>query len=85
MAKEARLRYANVYRTRQDPYGEAEVVAVFRANLAAGRASTVNGSEEQIHRDYVYAGDVARANVLALEGLALKGPAPSGRTTPGPA
>src|ERR687896_2613964 len=60
------LRYANVYGPRQDPHGEAGVVAIFSGNLAAGRASKINGSGEQT-RDYVYAGDVARANVLALE------------------
>jgi UDP-glucose 4-epimerase len=61
------LRYANVYGPRQDPHGEAGVVAIFCGNLAAGRTSTVNGSGEQ-SRDYVYVGDVARANILALEG-----------------
>ena len=61
------LRYANVYGPRQDPHGEAGVVAIFCGNLAAGRTSTINGSGEQT-RDYVYVGDVARANVLALEG-----------------
>lgn len=60
------LRYANVYGPRQDPHGEAGVVAIFCGNLAAGRASTINGSGEQT-RDYVYVEDVARANVLALE------------------
>jgi UDP-glucose 4-epimerase len=66
------LRYANVYGPRQDPHGEAGVVAIFSGNLAAGRASKINGSGEQT-RDYVYAGDVARANVLALEGEAPNG------------
>jgi UDP-glucose 4-epimerase len=61
------LRYANVYGPRQDPHGEAGVVAIFCGNMAAGRTSTINGSGEQ-SRDYVYVGDVARANVLALEG-----------------
>jgi UDP-glucose 4-epimerase len=60
------LRYANVYGPRQDPHGEAGVVAIFCGNLAAGQTSTINGTGEQT-RDYVYVGDVARANVLALE------------------
>ena len=62
----AALRYANVYGPRQDPQGEAGVVAIFSRNLAAQRTSTINGGGEQT-RDYVYVGDVARANVLALE------------------
>jgi UDP-glucose 4-epimerase len=62
----AALRYANVYGPRQDPHGEAGVVAIFCGNLAADRPSTINGTGEQT-RDYVYVGDVARANVLALE------------------
>jgi UDP-glucose 4-epimerase len=60
------LRCANVYGPRQDPHGEAGVVAIFCGNLAEGRTSTINGTGEQT-RDYVYVGDVARANVLALE------------------
>jgi UDP-glucose 4-epimerase len=66
------LRYANVYGPRQDPHGEAGVVAIFSGNLAAGRTSTINGAGEQT-RDYVYVGDVAQANVLALEGDAPSG------------
>ncbi len=62
----AALRYANVYGPRQDPHGEAGVVAIFCGNLALGRASRINGTGEQT-RDYVYVEDVARANVLALE------------------
>jgi UDP-glucose 4-epimerase len=61
------LRYANVYGPRQDPHGEAGVVAIFSANLAAQRISTINGTGEQT-RDYVYVRDVAHANVLAVEG-----------------
>ncbi len=66
------LRYANVYGPRQDPHGEAGVVAIFCGNLAADRESTINGSGEQT-RDYIYVGDVAAANVLALEGEAPSG------------
>jgi UDP-glucose 4-epimerase len=62
----AALRYANVYGPRQDPHGEAGVVAIFCGNLVGGRPSTINGTGEQT-RDYVYVGDVAWANVLALE------------------
>jgi UDP-glucose 4-epimerase len=61
------LRYSNVYGPRQDPHGEAGEVAIFSGNLAEGNTSTINGTGEQT-RDYVYVEDVARANVLALEG-----------------
>jgi UDP-glucose 4-epimerase len=60
------LRYANVYGPRQDPHGEAGVVAIFTGRMLAGEPVTVNGDGKQT-RDYVYVGDVARANVLALE------------------
>ena len=60
------LRYGNVYGPRQDPHGEAGVVAIFCGNLVTDKASTINGTGEQT-RDYVYVEDVARANVLALE------------------
>ena len=69
----AALRYANVYGPRQDPHGEAGVVAIFSGNLAAGRPSRIFGTGEQT-RDYVYVEDVARANVLALEGDPPPGP-----------
>ena len=49
------LRYSNVYGPRQDPHGEAGVVANFCGNLAADKASTISSSGEQT-RDYVYAG-----------------------------
>ena len=68
----AALRYANVYGPRQDPQGEAGVVAIFCGNLAADRTSTINGTGEQT-RDYVYVGDVVRANILALEDRAPSG------------
>jgi len=59
------LRYANVYGPRQDPAGEAGVVAIFCHRLLSGQAPIVNGDGEQT-RDYVYVQDVAAANVLAL-------------------
>lgn len=58
------LRYANVYGPRQDPLGEAGVVAIFTAKMLAGEAIVVNGDGEQT-RDFVFVGDVARANLLA--------------------
>ncbi len=58
------LRYANVYGPRQDPHGEAGVVAIFCQRMLAGEALVVFGDGRQT-RDYVYVGDVAQANVLA--------------------
>jgi UDP-glucose 4-epimerase len=58
------LRYANVYGPRQDPHGEAGVVAVFCQRLLDGKSITVYGTGEQT-RDYVFVGDVAAANVAA--------------------
>jgi UDP-glucose 4-epimerase len=60
------LRYANVYGPRQNPHGEAGVIAIFSTLLLAGGAPVINGSGSQT-RDYVYVGDVVRANLLALE------------------
>jgi UDP-glucose 4-epimerase len=60
------LRYANVYGPRQDPHGEAGVVAIFCGRLLEGRPCTIYGDGGQT-RDYVFVGDVARANVLAAE------------------
>jgi UDP-glucose 4-epimerase len=62
----AALRYANVYGPRQDPHGEAGVVAIFCGRLLERRPCTINGDGGQT-RDYVYVGDVARANLLAAE------------------
>jgi UDP-glucose 4-epimerase len=59
------LRYSNVYGPRQNPHGEAGVVAIFCKKLLAGEPATINGDGRYI-RDYVYGPDVARANVLAL-------------------
>ena len=59
------LRYGNVYGPRQDPHGEAGVVAIFLGALAAGEQARIFGDGTQT-RDYVYVGDVARATVSAL-------------------
>ena len=58
------LRYGNVYGPRQDPHGEAGVVAIFLGKLAAGEPPKIFGDGSQT-RDYVYAGDVARATLAA--------------------
>jgi UDP-glucose 4-epimerase len=58
------LRYSNVYGPRQDPHGEAGVVAIFCNRILDGTPLTVFGDGTQT-RDYVYALDVARANLLA--------------------
>jgi UDP-glucose 4-epimerase len=62
----AALRYSNVYGPRQDPHGEAGVVAIFSGRLLDGKPCTIFGDGKQT-RDYVFAGDVARANLLAAE------------------
>ena len=59
------LRYGNVYGPRQDPKGEAGVVAIFLSRLAAGEAPRIFGDGLQT-RDYVYAGDVAQATLAAV-------------------
>lgn len=59
------LRYANVYGERQNPHGEAGVVAIFLNRLLAGQAPTINGTGFQT-RDYVHVSDVVRANLLAV-------------------
>jgi len=58
------LRYSNVFGPRQDPHGEAGVVAIFGRSVLEGRPLTVFGDGEQT-RDYVYVGDVAQANLVA--------------------
>ena len=60
------MRYANVYGPRQDPHGEAGVVAIFALKLLAGEAPTINGDGRQT-RDYVFVGDLVRANLALLE------------------
>jgi UDP-glucose 4-epimerase len=58
------MRYANVYGPRQDPHGEAGVVAIFVRKLLADEVPVINGEGTQT-RDYVYVADVVRANLLA--------------------
>ena len=60
------LRYANVYGPRQNPHGEAGVVAIFTERMLDGKQPVIYGDGEQT-RDYVYVGDVVRANVLAVD------------------
>jgi UDP-glucose 4-epimerase len=59
------LRYGNVYGPRQDPHGEAGVVAIFLGALARGEQARIFGDGLQ-SRDYVYVGDVARATTSTL-------------------
>src|SRR3954453_22425454 len=59
------LRYANVYGERQNPHGEAGVVAIFLNRLLAGEAPIINGDGLQT-RDYVHVSDVVRANLAVV-------------------
>ncbi len=59
------LRYGNVYGPRQNPHGEAGVVAIFAQRLLDGLTAVINGDGLQT-RDYVFVRDVARANLAAL-------------------
>ena len=59
------LRYGNVYGPRQDPTGEAGVIAIFARQILLNIPVRIDWDGEQ-QKDYVYAGDVARANLLAL-------------------
>ncbi len=61
----AALRFGNVYGPRQNPHGEAGVVAIFTQRLLRGQDVTINGEGKQT-RDYVFVGDVVRAFVAAL-------------------
>ncbi|MEE4311809.1 MAG: NAD-dependent epimerase/dehydratase family protein [candidate division KSB1 bacterium] len=60
------FRYANIYGPRQNPRGEAGVVAIFTTRLLKGEQPVINGDGKQT-RDYVYVGDVVDANLRALE------------------
>lgn len=59
------LRYANIYGPRQNPFGEAGVVAIFSTKLLKGDQPIINGEGKQT-RDYVFVEDVVKANLLAL-------------------
>jgi len=60
------LRYGNVFGPRQDPNGEAGVIAIFANRILTHQAVRIDWDGEQ-QKDYVYVGDVAHANLLALE------------------
>jgi len=60
------LRYANVYGPRQDPNGEAGVIAIFAGRMLAGESPVINGDGLQT-RDYVFVKDVVAANLAAVE------------------
>lgn len=60
------LRYPNIYGPRQDPYGEAGVVAIFSQRMLKGAQVVINGTGEQ-ERDFLYVGDAAEANFMALQ------------------
>jgi UDP-glucose 4-epimerase len=60
------LRYGNIYGPRQDPYGEAGVVAIFSKKILEGKNPTINGDGLQT-RDYVYVSDVVDVNIRAIE------------------
>jgi len=60
------MRYANVYGPRQDPHGEAGVVAIFTQKVLAGEKARITGDGKQT-RDYVFVGDIVRANVRLVD------------------
>ena len=60
------LRYGNVYGPRQDPHGEAGVVAIFSKAMLEGKQPRIYGTGDQ-ERDFVYVDDVVDANILAME------------------
>ncbi|MCL4464634.1 MAG: NAD-dependent epimerase/dehydratase family protein [Chloroflexi bacterium] len=63
------LRYPNVYGPRQDPHGEAGVVAIFSGLMLRGQPVRINGTGEQ-ERDFIHVADLARANLLAVSAAA---------------
>lgn len=60
------LRYGNVYGPRQDPLGEAGVIAIFCGKMLRSEQPTIYGDGNQL-RDYIYVGDVAELNLLVLQ------------------
>ena len=60
------LRYANIYGPRQNPHGEAGVVAIFTERMLKGEQPAINGDGKQT-RDYVFVGDVVQANLFGLK------------------
>jgi UDP-glucose 4-epimerase len=64
------LRYPNVYGPRQNSRGEAGVIAIFAAAMLAGQPTRITGDGDQT-RDFAYVEDIARANVIALQGDAV--------------
>ena len=66
------LRYANVYGPRQNPHGEAGVVAIFTGQMLEGQQVVINGDGNQT-RDFVYVADCASANLLALNAGSVDG------------
>ncbi len=60
------FRYGNAFGPRQEPHGEAGVIAIFTGLMMAGRQCTIDGDGDQ-KKDYLYVGDIADANVRALE------------------
>ena len=66
------LRYANVYGPRQNPHGEAGVVAIFSRAIVEGREAVINGDGMQT-RDYIDVSDVVGANLAAMDSLEREG------------
>jgi len=60
------LRYANVFGPRQDPHGEAGVIAIFTNTMLEGKQPEIFGSGDQ-ERDFLYVDDVVQANILAID------------------
>jgi len=60
------LRYANVYGPRQNPHGEAGVIAIFAALMLSGQRPSIFGPGDKT-RDYIHVSDIVKANILALE------------------